>query len=820
MVSRVLITSLATLVTLSVLCGTMALSEDGVQAPTGVSAALGVGHVLVTWSAPSTGSVDDYMIYRNSTSTHGTGLNGTYYDTRDFTGAPHTRIDSSIDFQWGAGEPLPGIDRDTFSVRWTGHIRAPSQGRYAFYALSDDGVRLSIDGTVVCADWTDHAASECSGSIELAPGLHPLLLEFYESGGDAVCVLYWQPPSMQRAKVPSQVLFDSLTEEFEPFGTSTKLSFKDGSVVLGVDYRYYIVARSGGVSSAPSETVSITYAERPAPPKDVSCSRGTDHVNLTWGQPEGSGGLPILGYKVYRGSERGEEGLLETIGSNATLRYTDSSIDNRTTYYYYVTSFTAALESGPSPVVKAVAPGGGSGGQGAGLSELLSPTNLLCLGSLVALLVILSATLVSRRRKWQRLLELHDRELPASNRPRFLRAMNRAILVTTLSMVLLLCVLGFAFMFSMAFVYTIIGIYMWLAFILVVGFILVKAFLHVRELNGLPVLDAERFSQFYGFVEDVSRRFGYRPPSLKVEANEEPAAFTTSFLGGKTVIVLSSELLDMHSAGVLDDDEMRAVLGHEMGHIVNHDATAMTILWPFIEFVRYVKEGLEWVIRIIIQLIFVTIRFGLTSLLNLLIALMLIGLFILMMLLVGIFYVIFYALFLALDLCNINYERQVEYGADLFGGLALGSPEHISTALMELNRYQGICTLRVGAAKDIVATEYRSGTISWWKSKSKSYLREVYHRPTVQSLIEQAPDMAALWKLVDMTDAKWLLEKVDLKKIGPDLVPAYSQHRYCMKERLNALAMAHPLMAYRVKAVTDALQRQEGAAPRPDGVPA
>src|SRR2546427_9392707 len=50
------------------------------------------------------------------------GLTGVYYDNQDFTGTKFTRIDPTINFNWGYGAPMSGIAPDSFSVRWSGQV--------------------------------------------------------------------------------------------------------------------------------------------------------------------------------------------------------------------------------------------------------------------------------------------------------------------------------------------------------------------------------------------------------------------------------------------------------------------------------------------------------------------------------------------------------------------------------------------------------------------------------------------------------------------------------------------------------------------------
>jgi hypothetical protein len=79
--------------------------------------------------------------------------------------------------------------------RWTGVVVIENPGLYTFWTNPDDGVRLNVANETIIDDWTDHSATWDSGSIYLSEGVHPLILEFYENGGDAVMRL--QPSNAQ-----------------------------------------------------------------------------------------------------------------------------------------------------------------------------------------------------------------------------------------------------------------------------------------------------------------------------------------------------------------------------------------------------------------------------------------------------------------------------------------------------------------------------------------------------------------------------------------------------------------------------------------------
>lgn len=141
-------------------------------------------------------------------STPGSGLYGEYFDAKDLTQRKISRTDSTINFDWGSGSPHPSIGAGTFSARWTGWLQAPVSGNYSFHTLSDDGVRLWVNGELVINNWSNHSATEDSGSISLTAGeKYDLRLEFYENSGAAVIKLSWTPPGQGKQIIPQQKLY-------------------------------------------------------------------------------------------------------------------------------------------------------------------------------------------------------------------------------------------------------------------------------------------------------------------------------------------------------------------------------------------------------------------------------------------------------------------------------------------------------------------------------------------------------------------------------------------------------------------------------------
>jgi hypothetical protein len=157
-------------------------------------------HTIVTPASDTT-----YLAaFRVSTVPPGVGLLGTYFDNINFTGASVTRLDPIVNFDWASGAPAPGIGPDTFSVRWTGQVRAKVTGTHTFYTMSDDGVRLFVNGQLVINNWTDHAPTENTGTIALTAGQkYDIRMELYENGGLAVGQLRWSAPALAKEVMPA-----------------------------------------------------------------------------------------------------------------------------------------------------------------------------------------------------------------------------------------------------------------------------------------------------------------------------------------------------------------------------------------------------------------------------------------------------------------------------------------------------------------------------------------------------------------------------------------------------------------------------------------
>ncbi|MCK4971184.1 MAG: M48 family metalloprotease, partial [Thermoplasmata archaeon] len=149
-------------------------------------------------------------------------------------------------------------------------------------------------------------------------------------------------------------------------------------------------------------------------------------------------------------------------------------------------------------------------------------------------------------------------------------------------------------------------------------------------------------------------------------------------------------------------EQLTAIVGHELGHIVNNDATVITIFNPMMMFTLAVRGFFEIVVRAIIFLMVTVGKFGKRSIIGLLIAVVLLLFLVVVLIYVGFYYVTFYILTMAVVLSWYLLSRQKEYAADLFGSLVSGSQYSMGLSLMELVRESGLDEIKGNMTKKII----------------------------------------------------------------------------------------------------------------------
>jgi glucose/arabinose dehydrogenase len=241
-----------------------------------------------------------------STPTTGDGLRGEYYDNIDFTNSRFTRVDPTVNFNWGSGSPDSRIAADTFSVRWTGQVLAPTTGTYTFYTTTDDGVRLTVGGQSVINRFQDQAATERSGTISLVAGQrYNINLEYYENRGLASSQLAWSAPGIAKQIIPQAQLFSTTSSPPAGTGTGLRAQYYDN-----IDFTNPRVSRI-------DETVNFNWGSGSPDPQI-----GSDTFSAVW-----SGQVQPLYSETYTFFTNSDDGVrLFVNGQQIINNFTDHAV--------------------------------------------------------------------------------------------------------------------------------------------------------------------------------------------------------------------------------------------------------------------------------------------------------------------------------------------------------------------------------------------------------------------------------------------------------------------------------------------------------------
>ena len=139
----------------------------------------------------------------------GRGLRGEYFAGKDFEERRLVRLDPLISFDWGLNQaPDPALPSTFYSVRWSGEIEPRFTEEYLISSLSDDGVRVWIDGKLIIENWFEHPELLQVGHCTMEAGKrYRIVIEFNEWKQYSLVHLFWQSKRQWRELVPASQLY-------------------------------------------------------------------------------------------------------------------------------------------------------------------------------------------------------------------------------------------------------------------------------------------------------------------------------------------------------------------------------------------------------------------------------------------------------------------------------------------------------------------------------------------------------------------------------------------------------------------------------------
>lgn len=288
------------------------------------------------WNSGSTGVVASLQ--------YDFGKNITWAVTRyDITSADTTNRDPK---DWTFEGSIDGVNWTVLDTRTNQTFSSRAQTRqftfsnttgYRFHRLNVTAVNGGLGYEIQLAELGLYAS---------APGTTPLLsapLGLAATSGDNQVFLNWTPLAGADRYIVKRGA--SSGGPFTAIGTTDTAWFADTSAPSAGIWHYVVVAVNSGGEGAASPAVSASFAPfAPSAPASLTAINGPNagNVTLTW---DAAPGTPT--FTIKRATTSG--GPYTTIASGISdLRFTDSGLNNGTTYYYVVSATQSGIESANS----------------------------------------------------------------------------------------------------------------------------------------------------------------------------------------------------------------------------------------------------------------------------------------------------------------------------------------------------------------------------------------------------------------------------------------------------------------------------------------
>jgi len=186
----------------------------------------------------------------------------------------------------------------------------------------------------------------------------------------------------------------------------------------------------------------------------------------------------------------------------------------------------------------------------------------------------------------------------------------------------------------------------------------------------------------YGSVREIAQRLNITMPEVWVYNSPDPNAFATGPSKNNSMVAVSTGLLEN-----LKEDEVKAVLAHEMGHVYNGDMFATTILAGLMNtFVYYIAM---WVRRFFAERDQAALGFGLSLVLQVIVSIL-------------------------ASVVISWFSRRREFGADAFAAKVYGKDSMIG-ALRAIDRWVNRAQFQY-STQDALATMKISGNTGGFMS--------------------------------------------------------------------------------------------------------
>ena len=164
--------------------------------------------------------------------------------------------------------------------------------------------------------------------------------------------LNWEAPSDTGGLQISGYNVYRKNDDQEPglIGHAQNAGYIDSDFQDGINYYYSITALNDLGEGPNSTTVNITIYDVPSMVQDLKAVTGNKYVNLGWHAPASNGGINMIGYNIYRGTQIQ---AIPFVKSSSGPGFNDTGLSNGIKYYYRICAKNDLGEGPLSEIINA-----------------------------------------------------------------------------------------------------------------------------------------------------------------------------------------------------------------------------------------------------------------------------------------------------------------------------------------------------------------------------------------------------------------------------------------------------------------------------------
>lgn len=111
----------------------------------------------------------------------------------------------------------------------------------------------------------------------------------------------------------------------------------------------------------------------------------------------------------------------------------------------------------------------------------------------------------------------------------------------------------------------------------------------VLRMHGARELSREEAPQLYDILDELAARAGIPVPRLYLVPSTTPNAFATGRSPSAAAVAVTEGLVRL-----LDRRELRGVIAHELGHVINRDTTIATLAAVMATTITHLASSMRW----------------------------------------------------------------------------------------------------------------------------------------------------------------------------------------------------------------------------------